>query len=238
MRKKNSRGLSGRIHLGYVRVSTEDQAEKGVSLDAQRDRIAAHASAMGRQLTEIITDAGISAKSLDRDGLRGILAAVRLKRVASITVLKLDRLTRSVRDLAELLNLFHRSDVALISVSESIDTSTAAGRLIVNMLGSVAQWEREAIGERTAIALAHKRKNRVAYAPTPFAFCRQGDKLVEDPERKVAFDLMRSMRANGATLWSIANELENRGVRPLRGNRWWPSSIASILSSRIATETA
>lgn len=98
--------------------------------------------------------------------------------VARIVVSKLDRLTRSVRDLAELTDLCAKHDVALVSVGETLDTSTAAGRMVVNMLGVVAAWEREAIGERTASALAHKRRRRIAYGPTPFGFRRQGKSLM------------------------------------------------------------
>ena len=94
-------------------------------------------------------------------------------------VLKLDRLTRSVRDLADLLELFQRRKVALMSVSESLNTATAAGRMVVNMLGTVAQWEREAIGERTSAALSAKRLRgeRAGAVPYGFALAADGQQL-------------------------------------------------------------
>jgi site-specific DNA recombinase len=101
-----------------------------------------------------------------------ILAEVRAGRVSAVLVTKLDRLTRSVRDLITIVELFAAYDTALISASESIDTGTAAGRMIVNMFGVVAQWEREAIAERTSGARSHKRRQRLAYAPTPFGYRR------------------------------------------------------------------
>jgi DNA invertase Pin-like site-specific DNA recombinase len=143
--------------IGYARVSLTEQARDGVSLPAQEERLRAYALATARDLVEIVVDDGQSAKTLCRPGLQRILTAVTNGVISSIVVLKLDRLTRSVRDLSELLDLFARHDTALISVSESLDTASAAGRLMVNVLGSVGQWEREAISERTAFALAHKR---------------------------------------------------------------------------------
>ena len=168
MRSRNaSKPVADRRSIGYVRVSTEDQAREGVSLAAQEARIAAYAVAMGWCVSEVIHDAGESAKSLKRPGIAALLSQVRNSGVERIIVAKLDRLTRSVRDLAELIELCAKYGVALVSIGETLDTSSAGGRLVVNMLGVVAQWEREAIGERTATSLAHKRRQRCAYSPTP-----------------------------------------------------------------------
>jgi site-specific DNA recombinase len=104
------------------------------------------------ELAEIVTDAGESAKSLDRPGMERLLALVDARAVDVVIIAKLDRLTRSARDLAELLERSKRG-VALVSVAESLDTGTAAGRLTLNIMVSVSQWEREAIGERTRDAM-------------------------------------------------------------------------------------
>lgn len=160
--------------VAYIRVSTDDQAVNGISIDAQKARLSSYAAAMALGVSEIVVDAGESAKSLQRPGLQQILAGVRSREIGTVIVLKLDRLTRSTRDLAELLELFGKADAALVSVSESLDTSSAAGRMVVNMLGVVAQWEREAIGERTATALAHKRATGRVYGSVPFATIATG----------------------------------------------------------------
>lgn len=170
--------------LGYVRVSSDDQVRDGVSLDAQRARIAAYCVAMGWPVSEVVCDAGRSAKSLERPGMAKILEAVRIGTVERVIVTKLDRLTRSTRDLADLLDLLAKHDVALISIGETLDTSSAGGRLVVNMLGVVGQWEREAIAERTAAALSHKRQKRLAYGRTPFGFVRVGSALFEHPVKQ------------------------------------------------------
>jgi site-specific DNA recombinase len=147
------------LTIGYVRVSTDRQAEHGVSLEAQEAKIRAMATVQGAELLDVIVDGGESAKSLNRPGLQRLMALVNGGKVQAVIVAKLDRLTRSVKDLCGLLELFEKRKVALISVAEALDTGSAAGRLVITIMGAVSQWEREAIGERTRDALRHKRRN-------------------------------------------------------------------------------
>lgn len=143
----------------YLRVSTREQAEEGVSLAAQEEKTKAYCVARGWECIGVLRDEGVSGGSLDRPGLQEALDLCRRGEAQALVVLKLDRLTRSVRDLGFLLeDVFDRHHVAFASVADNFDTSTANGRLILNVLGSVAQWEREIIVERTTDALAHKKK--------------------------------------------------------------------------------
>jgi DNA invertase Pin-like site-specific DNA recombinase len=185
-------------------------------------------------LREIIKDAGESAKSLKRLGMAKVLDGVRHGAISRVVIFKLDRITRSTRDLADLIELFGQFNVSLVSVSESLDTQTAAGRLVVNMLGVVAQWEREAIAERTAEALAHKRRNGLVYGRTPFGFRRIGDRLLSDAVQQRALEKARSMRSAGASLRRIAAELEAMQVAPNGGAaRWHPQTVKTILGSQM-----
>ncbi len=134
---------------GNVRVSTEKQADVGVSVDAQAAKIRAMAVVQGANLADVIIDAGESAKSLQRPGIARLLVLVDEGAVETVIIAKLDRLTRSVVDLAELLKRFERRGVSLVSVADALDTRSAAGRLVLNIMVSVSQWERETIGERT-----------------------------------------------------------------------------------------
>jgi len=222
--------------VAYVRVSTEEQAREGVSLDAQEARIAAYALALGWEVSEVVRDAGASAKSLKRPGIDRIIAGVRAGEIDRVIILKLDRATRSTRDLATLLDLFAKHGAALVSVSEHLDTASAAGRLVVNMLGVVAQWEREAIAERTSLALSHKRSQGHAYGPTPFGYRREGAELVAVAAEQEAIREARRMSVAGRPYRAIANMLEERGVRPHRGRAWHASTVRAMLSSRIAQE--
>lgn len=118
-----------------------------MSLDAQREKLTAYAGAMDLILVDVFEDAGASAKNLEREGLRRALARLDQGDVGGLVITKLDRLTRNVRDLGDLVERYFTSTCALLSVSDSIDTRMAGGRLVLNVLTSVAQWEREAIGE-------------------------------------------------------------------------------------------
>src|SRR5215471_466482 len=150
--------------VGYVRVSTDKQADRGVSLDAQAEKIRAMAVVHNATLVDLIVDGGESAKSLSRPGMARLLAMVESGEVHTVLVAKLDRLTRSVKDLCALLERFERRGVALISVAESLDTSSAAGRLVLNIMTAVSQWSgrrsaneratRSGISARRASALA------------------------------------------------------------------------------------
>jgi len=145
--------------IAYLRVSTDKQADRGVSLDAQRAKVKAYAELYDLELAEMIVDAGESAKSLDRPGLKRALGMLKAGDAEALLVVKLDRLTRSVVDLGTLVErYFAPGKAALLSVGEQIDTRSAAGRLVLNVLASVSQWEREAIGERTATAMQYKAK--------------------------------------------------------------------------------
>jgi site-specific DNA recombinase len=205
--------------IGYCRVSTEKQADRGVSLDAQVSKIQAMAVVQGSEVAEIITDAGESAKSLLRPGMGRLLAMVDGGQVQTVIIAKLDRLTRSVKDLGEILERFQRRNVSLVSVAESLDTGSAAGRLVLNVMASVSQWEREAIGERTASALQYKKANRRVYSPTPYGFEREGDTLVPVVSEQAVIARIRLLHCNGHSLRKIAAALNQDGAWAGVGSR-------------------
>src|ERR1700732_2703563 len=217
--------------IGYVRVSTDKQADRGVSLEAQAEKIRAMAVVHNAELIDIIVDGGESAKSLNRPGMQRLLALVDAGKVKAVIVAKLDRLTRSVKDLCELLERFERKGVALVSVAESLDTGSAAGRLVLNIMAAVSQWEREAIGERTRDALRHKRSQgeRVGNIAFGFRLAADGQHVEPEPEEQAALAEIRRLRREGATLRGIAAALNHRALRTRRGTPWRLESVARVL---------
>jgi site-specific DNA recombinase len=222
--------------VGYVRVSTDQQADGGASLDAQAERVRAMAVVQGRPLDELIVDAGESAKSLERPGIERLLAMVDAKAVDMVIIAKLDRLTRSVADLAELLRRFERRGVTLVSVADSLDTGSAAGRLVLNIMVSVSQWEREAIGERTRDVLQHKRAvgQRVGTLPYGFRLAADGRSLEPETDEQAVLARMREERACGRTTREIAAVLNADGHRTRRGTAWRFQYIAAALKAAAA----
>ncbi len=220
--------------IGYARVSTQEQATGGVSLEAQEAKIKAYADLYGLTLVEIILDRGESAKSLKRPGLQRALAMLKKKQAEGLIVSKLDRLSRSVKDWNNLIDGYfgEKAGKQLFSVADSIDTRTAAGRLVLNVLMSVAQWEREAIGERTKDALRHKRNigQRVGKVPFGSTLARDGKTLVPVPGEQQTIALIRQLRAGGQTLRHIAGELDRRGIPTKEGNgKWTHTAVGRIL---------
>ncbi len=219
--------------IGYIRVSTEKQADFGVSLEAQAEKVRAMAVVQGAELAEVIVDAGESAKSLNRPGMARLLSLVDAGAVDAVIVAKLDRLTRSVKDLAELLERFTRRGVSLVSVAESLDTGTAAGRLVLNIMVSVSQWEREAIGERTRDAMSHKRANgeRVGTLPFGYRVEADGSHLEADPAEQGILARIRELKAAGHTTRQIAAELNRQGFTTRRGTAWRFQYVAGALQA-------
>lgn len=215
--------------IGYVRVSTQEQASEGYSLAAQESKIRAYADLYGIELVAVVSDAGVSAKSINRPGLSEALARLEAGEAEGLVILKLDRLTRNVADWNALIDRYFGKDVALMSVSDQIDTRTAGGRLVLNVLVSVAQWEREAIGERTAAALAQKQAQGEHVGGVPFGFRVEGTALVAVEAEAEAVAVIQTLRAEGATLQAIAETLNARGVATKRGGRWYASTVKNVL---------
>jgi site-specific DNA recombinase len=201
--------------VGYIRVSTEDQAREGVSLAAQRAKIDAYALVKDWRVVEVIQD-DMTAKHLRRRGVQRLVALVARRQVGAVIVYKLDRLTRSVKDLNSLVERFDKKGVALVSLQESLDATTASGRLMMNLLASVSQWEREVIGERTRDAMPHLKAQGQVYS-----------RPVLDDAATLA--QIHTRRAAGATLQEIADELTAAGVPTVRGGIWAPATILGIL---------
>jgi site-specific DNA recombinase len=218
--------------IGYVRVSTDRQAEQGVSLEAQEAKIRAMATVQSAELLDVIVDGGESAKSLNRPGLQRLLDLINAGKVDTVIVAKLDRLTRSVKDLCGLLELFERRKVALVSVAESLDTGSAAGRLVITIIGAVSQWEREAIGERTRDALRHKRGKGERVGNIEYSYRLSADRIhVEpDPAEQAALAAIRKLRLGGHSLRAVAGVLNDSGHRTRRGTQWRLESVVRAIN--------
>ena len=217
--------------VGYVRVSTEGQADNGVSLDAQRARIGAWCEANGYEPPEVHTDAGVSGKRSDnRPGLQAALKAV-CKAKGVLVVYSLSRLARSTRDTLELADSLDRAGADLVSLSEQLDTTSAAGKMVFRLLAVLAEFERDLASERTRAALAHKRargERTGGTVPDGWSLQADGVRLVADPDEQAVVTLILDRRRDGWTYQRIADELHRRGIRPKCGATWHPKVVRGI----------
>ncbi|MBF0467171.1 MAG: recombinase family protein, partial [Nitrospirae bacterium] len=123
--------------IGYIRVSTTEQANEGISLENQTQKIRQYCQLNELELTVIITDAGVSGKTTNRPGLIEVLHLVKTKKVQVVVVYKLDRLSRKVLDTLTMIEMFDKATVAFHSITEKIDTASAMGRFFLNITASL-----------------------------------------------------------------------------------------------------
>jgi DNA invertase Pin-like site-specific DNA recombinase len=207
------------LMVGYVRVSTEEQADSGLGLAAQRSAVVAEAERRGWTLVAIHED-DLSGKNLDRPGLAAALADVETGRAAGIIVSKLDRLSRSLRDFADLMARAQSRGWNLVALDLGVDLSTPAGEFMANVMASAAQWERRIIGQRTRDALAVKRAQGVKLG-RPQAL----------PQSVV--DRIVSSHKVGEGWSAIARSLNAENVPTAHaGAKWHPSTVRAVAHAR------
>ena len=217
--------------VGYIRVSSDKQVDHGVSLDTQRTKLEAYAALYEIELVEVIVDAGVSAKTLHRPGLQQALGMLRHGEADALLVAKLDRLTRSVKDLGTLLDEYFADAFTLLSVADSIDTRTAAGRLVLNVLMSVAQWERETIRERTTEAMHHlKTQGRKTGGDVPYGFTAGADgTLVADADEQAMLKAIRNASQRGLAQRGVVGELIQQGFVTRKGTAFSLMQVQRIM---------
>lgn len=206
--------------VGYARVSTADQADSGASLRAQRDAIEEEVRRRRWELVEFFTDTA-SGKSLNgRHGLKKALHVLDSGGADVLVVAKLDRLSRSLKDFAGLMEKAARKKWALVALDLGVDTTTPSGELVASVMACVAQWERRAIGQRTKDALALKRKEGVRLGRP---------RVLSDSVRRS----IERMRKQGLSFQAIADRLNERGIPTAHGGaKWHASTVRAVLYRR------
>lgn len=218
--------------IGYIRVSTTTQAEMGHSLAEQKERLEMTALSHGIDELVLVEDSGASAANLNRKGIADVMDLIAEGGTDYVMVTALDRITRSVSDLDTLVRMFRKHGVEFISAGESLNTSTAAGRMVLFILGSVAQWEREAISERTRHVQQSLRAMGRAIGPPPYGYATDTDRfLVPHPAEQNVLEIMRTLRAEGMSYSAIADSLANRGLANRSGRKFSRQSVHRILKN-------
>jgi site-specific DNA recombinase len=234
----STKGIAMKV-IAYARVSTQEQAKSGVSLPAQAEKLAAYAALYSLEIVELIQDAGESAKSLRRPGLQRALAMLKRGEADGLLIYKLDRLSRKLRDWNALIDGFfgEKSGKALFSVTDSINTKSASGRMVLNVMMTIAQWELETIIERTCEGMDYKRSKgeRISrHIPFGFRLSEDGVALIKDAAEQAILSEIVQLRQAGHTLRAIADALNSRSIPAKNGKRWAHTSIRSILTRNAA----
>ena len=205
--------------IGYLRVSTEEQAVSGLGLADQRAVIAAEAERRSWGDIEFMTDEGYSAKNLSRPSIAQALDMLRKGEASVLVVSKLDRLSRSLLDFATLMDRAKREGWQLVVLDLAIDTTVPSGALMANVMAAFAEYERQLIGARTSAALQQLKAQGVRLGRPRTMTADVVERVLQ--ERKA-----------GCTLAAIANGLNADGVPTARGGlRWYPSTVKAVLKS-------
>jgi DNA invertase Pin-like site-specific DNA recombinase len=241
--------------IGYARVSTDEQARHGISLDAQAERIRAYCTMRGLVLDTMLSEEGVSATKPLATRPRGAdaIAALESGAATHIVALKLDRLFRSSIDALDRTRRWDAQGITLHLVDmggTAFDTHSAMGKMFLTMVAGLAQFERDIISERTASALAFKKAAGRVYAPAPYGFDRAGrgktasarksgskatgTELEPDKAEQAALRRIFALRARNTSLRAIAADLNRRAIPTKRGGaRWYASTVASVLANDI-----
>lgn len=227
------------LAVGYCRVSTGKQ---DISLKVQEEQIRAMAVVKGWQLAEVVVDDAQFSGDLDRPGMQRVLEMIRQREVQAVIIAKLDRLTRSTRDVIDLVELMNKKKVALVSLSESLDTKSAIGRFFLRMIASLGEFERETIGDRTRTAIGQMRKLGLPVgSKAPYGYrspCRSNRDLplaeklplVVDKEEQALLQRILKLRdQDQLSLRKIAAALNREGIKTRSGSRWQHQYIDRLL---------
>lgn len=216
----------------YIRVSTEEQAREGYSIPAQKQKLEAFALSQGWQVLKTYIDDGYSAKNLDRPQIQRLLEDCKHDLFDTVLVFKLDRIVRSVADLNHMLQLFDKYKVKFKSATEVFDTTSAMGRFFINLVASMAQWERETISERVHFVMKQKveTEHKWLSGNGPYGYDTEKGKLtINEEQAEWVHYMFERYRLEGKD--TIAARLNELGVLTRDGNRWTGPRINYILKN-------
>lgn len=233
--QKNTKSLPTAI---YVRVSTEDQAQEGFSIRAQIEKLKAYALLKDWEIYDIYNDEGISGKNIvDRPSINRMIDDIKLGKVKNVLVFKVDRLTRSTRNLIELVDLFEENKCAFNSLTESIDTDTPSGRMFLKIIGIFAEFERENLASRVTLGFERKAKEGYSLATNnlSYGYTREkGQKIqqIQHDEARIVKEIFEMYIDKNQSMHDIARTLNRRKIKTKKGAMSWDrNTIKGILTN-------
>lgn len=220
--------------IAYTRVSTQEQAIQGVSLEAQEARLRAYCTLAGLELVEIVREEGVSGSKplASRPGGARLLEALESGEASHVVALKLDRLFRDAVDAMSKTKQWDGSGVSLHLVDmggQAINTGSAMGRFFLTMMAGFAELERNLISERTSAALQHKIAQGFHVGSPALGFDMVDGELQENTSEAATVARIHELHAAGYTLRSIASTLTAEGYQTKRGGAWGPSTVSYVL---------
>lgn len=222
----------GRVVL-YQRVSTVLQAAEGHGMDAQRSRLEAFAEERGMEVVEVIADEGQSGKDMKRPGMRRVIELAEAGLIDGLVVTKTDRVSRSLRDLLNLIELLRKHHVALVTTDEIFDTTTPLGKAMQAVSAAFGELERDMAAVRTREALAAAKAKGIRLGPPPMGWRKVGGEFVATERFALVERVYELNRRDGVPLAKIADLLNAEGVATGSGRgRWAKGNVGRVVKSR------
>lgn len=227
------------VHMNvaaYVRVSTDEQVDKGNSIHEQQERLSAYCKALGWDAPTFFIDDGYSAKNLKRPAITQLLTAVELQKYEIIVATKLDRVCRNLLDLLQMIEVFEKCSCRFVSASESFDTSTAAGRMTLHLLGMFAEFERERISERVKDNMLSLARNtdKALSGPCYGYEIENGVYSINETEAEHIRHMFNLAEQGHGTRY-IAKILNDKGVLTKRGKAWDSVNVKRLMTNEVLT---
>jgi len=205
----------------YIRVSTQDQAQHGFSLDAQEDSLQNYAKVLGYEIFKIYRDEGKSAKDLNRPEMINLLRDAEQRKFQAIFIYKLDRFSRSLKDLILTIDKLKEWNIDFISLQDKIETASASGKLMFQIIGAFAEFERNIIGDRTKFGMERKAKEGgfITRAPRGYKLFNK-QLIIEIEESQKIKELFEEFLSSDISLTQLAkkNNLTTSGIKKMLQN--------------------
>ena len=225
-----------RIAIAYTRVSTSEQASSELSLEAQHREVNAQAERSDLTIVMVLTDKDESASTLNRPAMSELIAHIDSGQVDAVIISRLDRLTRRIKDFSSMLQCLRTAPragggqgVDLISSAESLDTGSATGQIVINIMDSVSQWDREVIGERTSAILQDLKAQGKSTGNPNYGFeVGEDGKLIKNEHEQAVLRRVTELRAQRKSWAKVVNTLTDAGIRTRRGTAFSRQGLSKI----------
>lgn len=216
--------------LGYIRVSTKLQSEKGNSLKLQKSKIDSYCKLNDFNLIEIYEDKGISGMSIDkRDGYKEMINYLTNNEIDGIVVWSLSRLGRKMKDVVEFMDTLKQNNINFFSIKENLSNNDKVGSLIMNILGSINEFEVEVIRERIKDVKRNKKSNGEVYGKLQYGWNNVNGKLVKNESEFKVIKRVKNLRSRGYSWRKISNRLNDDRISSKDGGIWYDGSLYNTM---------
>jgi len=216
--------------LGYIRVSTKLQSEKGNSLKLQKSKIKDYCKLNDFNLIEIYEDRGISGMSIDkRDGYKEMVNYLTNNDIDGIVVWSLSRLGRKMKDVVEFMDILKKNNINFFSIKENLSNNDKVGSLIMNILGSINEFEVEVIRERIKDVKRNKKQNGEVYGKLQYGWDNINGKLIKNDFEFRVIKRIKNLRSRGYSWRKISNRLNNDNISSKDGGIWYDGSLYNMM---------